>query len=308
MTEKERQDQAWASLSAEQRKKCRECYKRYAPQSAGAILTEIFGWSNLTSDAEPDELEHGLLQTSEKVEEPSVKDEPKYKVNDVVRTVFNEITHITAILGNGNYYLYGMRNEYPEDSLTLVTPYTEPTQTNDNMEEKEFDLFEILKGHEGEEIFLPDDGEVIIDSVSPDDYEVAVHVKDSNRKITLSLESLEITPSGFCYTYPSRESYLKYPLDAKQSWQEWQEEQKPKRWRAKDTGQATQEEVDDNIDAYLYWHFDRTYTPQEAEEMGTLEDDLRYESGNYFKTPELCQQAAEAVKATLEQFHKNHQQ
>lgn len=54
--------------------------------------------------------------------------EPKFKVNDVVRTVFNETTHITAILGNGNYYLYGMGNEYPEDSLTLVEPYTEPTE------------------------------------------------------------------------------------------------------------------------------------------------------------------------------------
>lgn len=61
-----------------------------------------------------------------KVEEE--KKEPKFKVNDVVRTVFNETTHITAILGNGNYYLYGMGNEYPEDSLTLVEPCTEPTE------------------------------------------------------------------------------------------------------------------------------------------------------------------------------------
>lgn len=53
--------------------------------------------------------------------------EPKFKVNDVVRTVFNETTHITSVLENGNYYLYGMGNEYPEDSLTLVEPYTEPT-------------------------------------------------------------------------------------------------------------------------------------------------------------------------------------
>lgn len=53
--------------------------------------------------------------------------EPKFKVNDVVRTVFNETTHVTSVLGNGNYYLYGMGNEYPEDSLTLVESYTEPT-------------------------------------------------------------------------------------------------------------------------------------------------------------------------------------
>lgn len=53
--------------------------------------------------------------------------EPKFKVNDVVRTVFNETTHITSVLENGNYYLYGMGNEYPEDSLTLIQPYIEPT-------------------------------------------------------------------------------------------------------------------------------------------------------------------------------------
>lgn len=54
--------------------------------------------------------------------------EAKFKVNDVVRTVFNETTHITSVLGNGNYYLYGMGNEYPEDSLTLIQSYTEPTE------------------------------------------------------------------------------------------------------------------------------------------------------------------------------------
>lgn len=53
--------------------------------------------------------------------------EAKFKVNDVVRTVFNETTHITSVLENGNYYLYGMGNEYPEDSLTLIRSYTEPT-------------------------------------------------------------------------------------------------------------------------------------------------------------------------------------
>lgn len=53
--------------------------------------------------------------------------EAKFKVNDIVRTVFNETTHITSVLENGNYYLYGMGNEYPEDSLTLIRSYAEPT-------------------------------------------------------------------------------------------------------------------------------------------------------------------------------------
>lgn len=68
--------------------------------------------------------------------------EPKFKVNDVVRTVFNETTHITSVLENGNYYLYGMGNEYPEDSLTLIRAYTEPTkqteaESNSNIFKKE---------------------------------------------------------------------------------------------------------------------------------------------------------------------------
>lgn len=69
-----------------------------------------------------------VIPTKYLVKVEQEKKEPKFKVNDVVRTVFNETTHITAILGNGNYYLYGMGNEYPEDSLTLVEPYTEPTE------------------------------------------------------------------------------------------------------------------------------------------------------------------------------------
>lgn len=78
------------------------------------------------------------------------KKEAKFKVNDVVRTVFNETTHITSVLENGNYYLYGMGNEYPEDSLTLVEPYTEPTEEKklDGItEETANELNDMLEGY-----------------------------------------------------------------------------------------------------------------------------------------------------------------
>lgn len=67
-----------------------------------------------------------LIPTKYLVKVGVEKKEAKFKVGDVVRTVFNETTLITSVLENGNYYLYGMGNEYPEDSLTLVEPYTEP--------------------------------------------------------------------------------------------------------------------------------------------------------------------------------------
>lgn len=69
---------------------------------------------------------------------------------------------------------------------------------------------------------------------------------------------------------------------------------KPKRWRAKDGDE--------------YWYFDSTYTPQRTTDEYILEDELRYESGNYFKTPELCQQAAEAVRECLMKFHEQQDQ
>lgn len=76
-----------------------------------------------------------LIPTKYLVKVDAEPKEAKFKVNDVVRTVFNETTHITAILGNGNYYLYGMGNEYPEDSLTLVEPCTEPTEQTEAEED-----------------------------------------------------------------------------------------------------------------------------------------------------------------------------
>lgn len=84
------------------------------------------------------------------------KKEAKFKVNDVMRTVFNETTHITAILGNGNYHLYGMGNEYPEDSLTLVEPYTEPTEekvkVGDKVRSKGYGLNAVVIGVDGDYI------------------------------------------------------------------------------------------------------------------------------------------------------------
>lgn len=75
-----------------------------------------------------DEFDYIAIPTKYLIKVEDEVKEPKFKVNDVVRTVFNETTRIRSVLENGNYYLYGMGNEYPEDSLTLVKPYTEPTE------------------------------------------------------------------------------------------------------------------------------------------------------------------------------------
>lgn len=89
-------------------------YRVYAVDGDAAIIT--YGYQEIA------------IPTKYLVKVDAEAKEAKFKVKDVVRTVFNEITHITSVLGNGNYYLYGMGNEYPEDSLTLVKPYTEPTE------------------------------------------------------------------------------------------------------------------------------------------------------------------------------------
>lgn len=92
---------------------------------------------NVIND-ERTEMKVWIVPTKYLVKVDAEAKEAKFKVNDVVRTVFNETTHITSVLENGNYYLYGMGNEYPEDSLTLIRSYTEPTEQTE-AEKKPYD-------------------------------------------------------------------------------------------------------------------------------------------------------------------------
>lgn len=291
MIDKQTQDQLWRCAPKAFRDSVKQIYKNTELETK-FLLRDIFGTFNLTSDAEPEEmisLEKGKVQFMF----DGLDDTP-------VRCEFDR-----GYKTGKEFILHGLFGSkcLPDDGDKLSPEKTsEPTQpenenpsnstplTNDNMEEKELDLCDILKGHEGEEFFSPIIGDCKLRNMT-NEYIYMTHL--NNLSYCFHIDGRREN-SGLCVLYPSRESYLKYPLDAKKAWMEWLEEQKPKSWRAEDGEE--------------YWFFDRTYTPQSTTDEYTLEDELKYDSGNYFKTPELCQQAAEAVEATLEQFHKDNQQ
>lgn len=186
-------------------------------------------------------------------------------------------------------------------------PYTGPTQpenenqsnstplTNDNMEEKELNLCEILDGKDGK-------GLKIYSCISGEDELSEVIPEESNPGVLPFIRVGEFVyhpngtlfdgEGGTCLLYPSRESYLKYPLDAKKAWQEFVEANKPKRWRAENR--------------HLYWYICDDGNIGSVPECLDENDNNTYEFGNYFRTQELAQQAAEAVRKCLESFHENH--
>ncbi len=90
--------------------------------------------------------------------------------------------------------------------------------------EKELDLCELLKGCEGVEVFLPDEGEYIITEV----FDNEIILDKGSKRTRLVGESLILTPTGFAYAYPSKDSFIKHPLDAYSAWQDWKEVRKPK--------------------------------------------------------------------------------
>lgn len=161
---------------------------------------------------------------------------------------------------------------------------------------EELDLCKILKGHENELFYSPIFGEVYLNAIFQSQLYPISLLAEKGHEIYINRNGFwdnKYTENTIVVLYPSQEAYLKYPFDAKKAWQEWVDEQKPKRWRAKlgceywyinECGS-----VDDIMDDYSYYH------------------DFRYEMGNYFSTREFAKQAVETLKATLEQFHQNNE-
>ena len=188
-------------------------------------LTQLFGDKCL-----PDkELEHGLEQTSVQVE-------PKFHKGDKVVinkdcTYKGRICTINEVEWCSGIQSYNYRFKTDEVLGTwcedFLEPYTE--ENNEPMEEKEsgkednfptkeLNLLELLKGCEGEKIFLPDDGYVTIKSFEYDVLEVID--KDGRIYNLVGEETLCIRSTGFAYLYPTQESFEQNPLNAAKAWLE----------------------------------------------------------------------------------------
>ena len=156
----------------------------------------------------------------------------------------------------------------------------------DNFPTKELNLCELLKGCEREEVYSLLEGVTFIRNVG----NALITTTESNNYG----EKGNVYVGGECLLYPSKELYEKYPLDATQAWQEWASERKPKRWTPKN--------------GEKFWHLNEFMNVVSSfyDEDDFDDHTIVNKTVNCFQSYELCQQAAEAVRETLEKFHKDH--
>ncbi|MDE6716557.1 MAG: hypothetical protein K2J70_00055 [Muribaculaceae bacterium] len=268
--------------------------------------------SSNISNIGKDELEHRLEQTVQA--SVQVEPKPKFKVGDKVKvscrekdgTVWDSITDGRIVTISGHHieptngliiyeFKEGIRDfaehwlePYTEEKEPIVSTHDTMDDTKQTMEEKELDLGELIKDSIGETFFNASYGDVMLKRVD----EICMLFEISEGQ-TLTPPRIFLLDTGFIPYYPSKESFLKYPLDAHKAWDEWQNERKPKRWRAKDGG--------------TYWLIPTDGSPIVSnKEHFTEYQNKLYEFGNYFRTEEEAHQAAEAVRETLMKFHSNY--
>ena len=182
-------------------------------------------------------------------------------------------------------------------SIFYTDDYVEPNKkeieepTNyDKSEEKELNLEEILKDHIGEMLFSPIIGNCNVSRISKE-YICVTYL--NNRSYCFGIDGRK-EENGICMLYPSVESYYQHPLDADAAWQEFIEANKPKRWRA------------EKGDRYFF--IDNDVIVWMREDDYSYTHNKRYKNGNYFRTESEAQQAAEAVRKCLDEFHEKNNQ
>ena len=113
---------------------------------------------------------------------------------------------------------------------SILEPYTEPeTKMTEDMETKELNLAELLKGHEGEEFFLTTMGTVIFHGVS--DQSIQFKPNKTAKDTYLLSSTGKMRDNGVILAYPSRVLYEQYPLEPYTAWMKWKEEQQVRNLR-----------------------------------------------------------------------------
>lgn len=284
----ELQNAVWAVLPAEFRNKIRNRYVIHLKEGLNIRADElkrIFGEVNLTSAPE--------------------QSEPKFKTGDEVQCTGQanhdyNVYKVVKVYTNDNkeirYDIQGLIKQIGMEESD-IKPYRkvshEPcTSPTDKAEEKELDLCELLKGHEGEAVFSPAYGSSTVDSVVTDSRVPRVVVEYPCGNVGFRADGTLITNhklDGICQLFPSRALYEQCLLDAKRAWQIWADSQKPKRWMPS---------VGDRfyfVDAYCEVDNKQWNNPYKPD---------TWDCGNCFKTPEDAEYAAQEMKKCLERVHK----
>ena len=220
-------------------------------------VKELFG-NKCIPDKEPLKIDAADSLISMAKDEMNITN-PKFDIGQKVRAKgTKQIGTIKEPCSNDiGYRVYfedgdgGWDKEYPAEDLE---PYTEEKETikmktleeslpgatkiidenfdylvgiKDNMEEKELNLCELLKGCEGEEFYSLTHGDVKLEVIhtpevnKPTYYLLIRPGFRVGREVILSNGKRDM--SGVVILYPSRALYEKYPLDAYTAWMEWKE-------------------------------------------------------------------------------------
>ncbi len=162
------------------------------------------------------------------------KPQPKFKVGDrvmidgVINLALNH--HVGSILELPNIdhpstYKVSVVDGYAFLEEVYLNHYTEPeTKTTEDMETKELNLCELLKGHEGIIIYSPLEGEVRLEGIRPKDNYMIKPIVTEGGSFCANGKWQE-RPNAVCCLFPSRALYEQYPLDPYTAWMKWQEEQ-----------------------------------------------------------------------------------
>ena len=164
-----------------------------------------------------------------------------------------------------------------------------------NMEEKELNLCELLKGCEGKRFYLLSRGYTTLKGIiwnkDTCDYSIVLTGKG---RIELYCTGKETNNEAVVILYPSKELYEKYPLDAYSAWMEWAEARKPKRW----TPQVGERIFFVNSHGAVSQDFCR------SDEEGNEHQLKRRAIGNEFRTGKAAETFAKIFRETLAIFHE----
>lgn len=143
------------------------------------------------------------------------------------------------------------------------------------------DLSKLLAGHEGESFYSPICGDCKFYRIN----ETATGTLFEFYKGAFSCsfdKSGQYINGGECMLFPSKDQ---------RDWSVWEEQQKPKRWRAK---------VDEIYYLINFDEMDVFFT----RDLHLTIDDSHFSNLNYFRTAEQAKEAAKRIKQTLQNYHK----
>ena len=283
--------------------KCLPYQKEWKDTGSGAMSTTPPAFKLDVKSDTPNTPDSGELKTE------VAENEAKFKVGDkvIIGEVANQSIRgkigVVERLPTDKYPLYSIRLEsglYTDLTENYLTPYTEEKEPIEDKESgkedgfptKELNLSELLKDlPRGESLFSISQGMVkfISGQSTCKGYPIQIYCDDSN-EVFLRTADGKVQKEGLVDLYPSEGLLRKYPFNPEGAWSEWASERKPKRWRAEPGS--------------TYWRINIIGDANIANEYDTDADNGCRNFGNYFRTEEEAQRAAEAVRETLTKFHE----